>query len=180
MRAIYQLLRDVLLCLWTLRPHMRPGRWLVAAVAFCSFLGAPLEVAGVGMLLPMLAFLQGDDSQKAELLDGRYLHHLRDAFPGASNSVYFGLLCGLIVLAVFTKNVVLYVGSNLSAHLLSRCGDNLRKSLFQRVQLAPMRVFEEHKAGEISGVFTMETVRSVNAMDFALGSSSGLPWGSSC
>jgi ABC-type multidrug transport system fused ATPase/permease subunit len=169
MRAIYQLLRDVLWCLWVLRPHLRPGRGLVFAVVFCSFLSAPLEVAGVGMLLPMLAFLQGDDSQKAELLNGRYLHYLKDAFPGASNSVYFGLLCGLIVLAVFTKNIVVYVGANLSAHLLSRCGDNLRKSLFRRVQAAPIRIFEEHKAGEISGVFTMETVRSVNAMDFVLG-----------
>lgn len=169
MRAIYQLVRDVLRSLWTLRPHLRPGRRLVAAVLFCSFLSAPLEVAGVGMLLPMLAFLQGDDRQKAELLNGRYLHYLKDAIPDASNSVYFGVLCGLIVLAVLTKNVVLYVGSNLSARLLSRCGENLRKSIFRRVQTASIRIFEEHKAGEITGVFTMETVRSVNAMDFALG-----------
>lgn len=169
MRAIYQLLRDVVGSLWAMRPHLRPGRRLVAAVVFCSFVSAPLEVAGVGLLLPMLAFLQGDEGQKAELLKGRYLHYLKDAFPDASNSVYFGLLCGLIVLAVLTKNLVMYVGSNLSAHLLSRCGDNLRKSLFRRVQSAPIRIFEEHKAGEISGLFTMETVRSVNAMDFALG-----------
>ena len=169
MRAIYQLVRDVLQCLWVLRPHLRPGKWLVVAVVFCSFASAPLEVAGVGLLLPMLAFLQGDESQKAELLNGRYLHYLKDAFPNGSNSLYFGLLCGLIVLAVLTKNLVLYVGANLSAHLLSRCGDNLRRSLFRRVQAAPIRIFEENKAGEISGVFTMETVRSVNAMDFALG-----------
>ncbi len=169
MRAIYQLQRDVVQSLWSLRPHLRPGRRLVAAVVFCSFLSAPLEVAGVGMLLPMLAFLQGNDSQKAELLNGRYLHYLKDAFPEASNSAYFALLCGLIVLAVLTKNVVVYVGANLSARLLSRCGDNLRKSLFRRVQTATIRIFEERKAGEISGVFTMETVRSVNAMEFVLG-----------
>ncbi len=169
MGSILQVLREVLASFWWMRPHLRPGRWLLASVVACAFLGAPLEVAGVGLLLPMLTFLQGNDQSREALLKGRLLHLLPDLFPGRSASFYFAILCGLIVLALIIKNLVAYVGANLSSMLMSRCGDNLRRSLFQRLQLAPMRVFEEHKAGELAAVFTAETVRTVNTMDFILG-----------
>jgi subfamily B ATP-binding cassette protein MsbA len=164
-----QLLREVLASFWWMRPHLRPGRWLLLSVVVCAFLGAPLEVAGVGLLLPMLIFLQGNDQARQELLRGKFLHLLPDLFPSRSDSFYFAALCGLIVLALILKNLVAYVAANLSSMLMSRCGDNLRCSLFQRMQLAPMRVFEEHKAGELASVFTAETVRTVNTMDFVLG-----------
>ncbi len=169
MGSILQVLREVLAGFWWMRPYLRPGRWLLLSVVGCAFVSAPLEVAGVGLLLPMLIFLQGNDQARRELLNGRWLHLLPDLFPGRSDSFYFAALCGLIVLALMLKNVVAYVGANLSSMLMSRCGDNLRRSLFQRMQLAPMRVFEEHKSGELASVFTAETVRTVNTMDFVLG-----------
>lgn len=166
MRSTLQLFRDLLRSFWRLRPHLSLGRWRLLGVTLCSLLSAPLEIVGVGLLLPMLTFLGGSAKDRADLLKGRFGHHLHDAFPDRSDGFYFALICLLIVAALVAKNVVMFVGQVLTARLLSRGGKNLRNALFARLQGAPMSVFEAHKSGEISAIFTVESVRTLNALDF--------------
>jgi ABC-type multidrug transport system fused ATPase/permease subunit len=152
-----------------LRPHLRAGRWLLAAVVGCTLLAAPLEMLGVGLLLPMLGFLGGTPERKQQLLEGEWLRWIPTLLPDQGHTVYFAVFCGLIVGALILKGTVIYVGARMNALLTSRVGHNLRSALYRRLMGAPLPVFDEHKAGHISAVFTMETVRTLNAMDYVLG-----------
>jgi ATP-binding cassette, subfamily B, bacterial MsbA len=166
MNSTWQLFRDLLASFWRLRPYLRMGRWRLLSVTLCSFLSAPLEMVGVGLLIPMLSFLSGTAADRERFFQGRYAHYLQDAFPHRGDGFYFAVICGLIVAALLAKNLVLFVGQVLTARLLSRCGMNLRNSLFARLQRAPMAIFESHKSGELSAIFTVESVRTTNALDF--------------
>ncbi|HTH47584.1 MAG TPA: ABC transporter ATP-binding protein, partial [Candidatus Limnocylindria bacterium] len=168
MGSTYQLFRDLLVSFWRLRPHLGLGRGRLLAVMLCSLLSAPLEMVGVGLLIPMLLFLKGSPEEREKLLSGQYGHYLRDFFPHHDDSYYFGLICGLIVVALLTKNLVLFIGQILSTRLLSRGGMNLRNALFARLQVASLQTFESHKAGELAAIFTVECVRTLNALDFLL------------
>ncbi|KAB2675582.1 MAG: ABC transporter ATP-binding protein [Verrucomicrobia bacterium] len=166
MKQIIQVLSELVGCLVRLRRHLRLGRWLLLGVLLCNLLSAPLEVAGVGLLLPMLSFLQGEGRK---LLVGGMLHRLAEWFPNQTDAFYFKLFCGLIVVAIGLKNVTQFVSANLGARMMSRGAVNLRRGLYDRLQAAPLHIFESHKAGEISSVFTVETVRTMNAVDFLFG-----------
>ena len=56
MKEIYQVLRELVRLLFRLRRHLRLGRWLILGVVLCNILSAPFELAGVGLLYPMLMF----------------------------------------------------------------------------------------------------------------------------
>ncbi len=166
MGSTFNLFRDLLVSFWRLRPHLRLGRRVLLSVMFCSLLSAPLEMAGVGLLIPMLAFLAGSKEERLKLLSGKYGHYLGDFFPDHDANFYFALICGLIVVALLAKNLVLFAGQVLTSKLLSRGGMNLRNSLFARLQVAPLQTFESHKAGELAAIFTVESVRTMNALDY--------------
>ena len=59
-----------------------------------------------------------------------------------------------------SKNVVLYVSTRLSGVLKRRVTINLRRGLFERLQSAHLRFFEETKAGEITSVFRNDAARA--------------------
>ncbi len=166
MGSTFQLFRDLLVSFWRLRPHLRLGRWVLLSVMLCSLLSAPLEMVGVGLLIPMLMFLKGSREEREKLLSGQYGHYLRDFFPDHDANFYFALICGLIVFALLAKNIVLFTGQVLTSRLLSRGGMNLRNSLFARLQVAPLQTFESNKAGELAAIFTVECVRTMNALDY--------------
>ncbi len=166
MGSTFNLFRDLLVSFWRLRPHLRLGRWVLLSVMLCSLLSAPLEMVGVGLLIPMLLFLKGSREEREKLLSGQYGHYLRDFFPDHDANFYFGLICGLIVVALLAKNLVLFSGQVLTSRLLSRGGMNLRNSLFARLQVAPLQTFESNKAGELAAIFTVECVRTMNALDY--------------
>jgi len=169
MSNLWRACREVAGAVRDLRPHVRPGRWLLVSVVLCTLLAAPLEMLGVGLLLPMLMFLQGAPDERQRLLEGKYLRLIPETFPDRTETFYFAVFCGLIVGSLILKGAVIYLGSQLNALLMSRVGHNLRSSLYRRLMGAPLSVFDQHKAGQISAVFTLETVRTLNALDYLLG-----------
>ncbi|MEI6357983.1 MAG: hypothetical protein WCP53_12925, partial [Verrucomicrobiota bacterium] len=104
MKSWIRLLTDLAVDLNRLRPHMRPNRWLVAAVVATSMLAALFEGAGIGLLVPLVALLR---MQPAELLafleGGRFLHWLPDLFPHRSAGFYVGVFCVLVLLLIVAK-----------------------------------------------------------------------------
>ncbi|MGE3310557.1 MAG: ABC transporter ATP-binding protein, partial [Limisphaerales bacterium] len=74
--------------------------------------------------------------------------------------------CALGTMAA--KNVVLYLSTRLSGMLKRRVTINLRRGLFQRLQSAHLRFFEETKAGEITSVFLNDTARAFTTLETVL------------
>jgi len=92
MKSWIRLLTDLALDLDRLRPHMRPDRWLLAAVVATSMLAALFESLGIGLWVPLVALLR---MLPAELLafleEGRYPNRLPKLFPNRSAGFYVGV-----------------------------------------------------------------------------------------
>ncbi len=149
---------------WRLRPHLRGGRYLVAAVMGSSLCSAVLEGIGVGLLVPLLSLLLGGEEAKPM----RPIRWLQTWLPGHEPAFYVFLFSFLVLLAIAAKNMVLYCSQLLAAKLRRRISLNLRNSLFQRLHSADMHLFEQRTAGEIANVFFGETGRTLGAVDFLL------------
>jgi len=150
--------------LWRLRPHLRGGRYLVSAVVGSSLLAGGLEGVAVALLVPLLSLLQeGNDSKPM-----RPITWMREFLPGHGAAFYVVAFCGVVLGALATKNIVLYVSQVLAAKLRQRIAANLRLSLFKRLHGADLQLFEQHTAGELANVFFVETVRTISMVDFLL------------
>lgn len=156
-----QLVRD----LKTLRPHLRPNRWLVLGAMAMASLSALFEGVGIGLLIPMIALLQGDVEAA---LKGRFLKWLPELWPNQSPTSYVLLFCGLVFAALLAKNVIFFGYQILLTAFSRRVGLNLRDAFFRHLQRVSLHVFEERKAGELNNVFFGEIGRTQATLEFFL------------
>lgn len=164
MKSWWKHTRDLVSCLNRIRPHLRAGRNLVAAVVLSSMAAAALEGVGVGMLVPLLNLLMSEANAKPM----RPIAFVQNLLPGHGHSFYIVVFCCLVILAIAAKNLCLYGSSILSARLQRRLSTNLRESLYRRLLGATMHVFEERTAGEMANAFGVETYRTLAAFSSLL------------
>ncbi len=156
MRTAIKSTIEVIQILWRLRPQLRGGRHLILAVVGAALLATMLESIGVGLLVPLLSLLLGGEG----VAPMRPISILQNWIPGQSTAFYVGAFCVLVLLAIVGKNVVLYFSQMLAARLKRRISINLRDALFIKLQNAPLSLFEQRTAGEITNVCFNETGRT--------------------
>jgi len=78
------------------------------------------------------------------------------------------VLAAAAMLGLAAKNTALYTSTRLGGVLKRRVTINLRQSLFERLQSAHLRFFEETKAGEITSAFLNDTARAFTTLETAL------------
>lgn len=160
-KSLIALARD----LNSLRPYLRPNRWLVIGAVFAATASALFEGVGIGLLLPLIIMLTGDS---AAVWDGKYLQWLPRLLPGLSGESYGAIFCGLVLAAIAAKNASAILYQQLQARFSRRVSVNLRDALFRRLQTASLHIFEERKAGELASVYATETVKTQLAVEFVL------------
>jgi subfamily B ATP-binding cassette protein MsbA len=158
-RELVQLLRN----LNRLRPHIRPNRWLVFGVVVAATSSAVFEMAGIGLLVPLIALFQNPPEQ---VLQGEYIGRLPRMFPGKDGAFFVWLFATFVIVAIAAKNVLTITYQRLQAKFSRRVSVNLRESFFLRLQGAHLQVFEQRQAGEMLNAFTTETIRTQGAVDF--------------
>lgn len=151
-------------CAWRLRRHLRPGRYLVAAVLISLMIMAALEGVGVSLLVPLLSLLLGGDNAAPT----RPLRWLQEGLPGRGAAYYTAAFSIFIVCIIALKNLVLYGSQVLAARLRRRVSINLRDALFERLHRADLSVFERTTGGELASLFLTDTVRTIGAIDTML------------
>jgi len=164
MRTAIKSTIEVLKILWRLRPQLRGGRHLILAVVGAAFLATMLESIGVGLLVPLISLTLGGEGAAPM----RPISILQNWIPNQSTAFYVGAFCGLVLLSIVGKNVVLYFSQLLAARLKRRISINLRDALFVKLQNAPLSLFEQRTAGEITNVCFNETGRTNLAVDYLL------------
>lgn len=161
LQEMVQLLRN----LNRLRPHIRPNRWLVIAAVLTATASAFFEIAGIGLLIPLIA-LMGDNPES--VLQGRFLHYLPELWPNRPATFYVWVFCAMVIGAILVKNVLSVAYQRLMAHFSRRVSCNLRESLFDRLQGASLQVFEERQSGQLLNAYSTETLRTQGAVEFLL------------
>lgn len=157
-------IRGVFATIWRLRPQLRGGRYLIAAVMATSILAALLEGLGVSLLVPLLSLLLGGEGATPM----RPIRWLKEALPGHDSAFYVLAFAVLVLLAILLKNVTWYISQVLATVLRRRISINLRNALFERLHNADLHLFEQSPAGEISNIFFTETHRTFSLVDYLL------------
>ena len=157
-------IRRVFATIWRLRPHLRGGRYLIAAVMLTSILAALLEGLGVSLLVPLLSLLLGGEGATQM----RPIRWLKELLPGHDSAFYVLTFAVLVFIAILLKNVTWFVSQLLATVLRRRISINLRNALFERLHNADLHLFEQSPAGEISNVFFTETHRTFALVDYLL------------
>lgn len=165
MKSSLKILLELLRNLNRLRPHLRPNRWLVFGAIAAATLSALLEGFGIGLLVPLISLLQGNVET---VLTGRFLKWLPQLLPDQAGGTYVAIFCGLVLSAIFAKNVMMVGYQRLMARFSRRVSVNLRDSLFHRLLGASLQVFEENRGGEFMHVYANETIRTQAAVEFLL------------
>jgi ATP-binding cassette, subfamily B, bacterial MsbA len=148
-----------------LRPYLGAGRGLLLAALASSLVMVLFEGVGVGLLVPLLSLLLGGSNA----VPMRPLQWLERELPNHSPAFYVGVCCVAIVAAIGAKNVASYVAQLFAARLKHRVSIGLRQALFNRLQQAPLDVFDQRPGGEIANMFLVETYRTTVAIDASVG-----------
>ena len=112
-RELVQLLRN----LNRLRPHIRPNRWLVFGVVVAATSSAVFEMAGIGLLVPLIALFQNPPEQ---VLQGEYIGRLPRMFPGKDGAFFVWLFATFVIVAIAAKNVLTITYQRLQAEVAGR------------------------------------------------------------
>lgn len=147
-----------------LRPHLRGGRWLLAAMVASSLSAVGMESLGVGLLVPLLSLLLGGE----DAAPMRPIVWMQSALPGKSSGFYVIAFCVAIAMAIGAKNVVLFLSQCLGARLQRRISVNLRQALFEKIHAADLSVLDNHKAGELTNTLITESERTLRFVESVL------------
>jgi len=153
--------REAVASMSRLVPYMRPGRFLWLAVLGTSLSSSVLEGVGIGLLVPLLSLLLGDE--QSTLM--RPVRWLKEFIPGKSPVYYVLAFCCLVLAAIIAKNLVLYYSHYLATRLRRRISENLREAVFRRLQKTELHVYEQMTAGEYAHIFTTDVTRTMLAYD---------------
>ncbi|MDE3128322.1 MAG: ABC transporter ATP-binding protein [Gemmatimonadota bacterium] len=147
-----------------LGPFIPFTRRRIAAVAGTMALTTVLEVAGVGLLAQLLNIVLGTTSSGSRMvrLAGRWA-------PQASPVDLSIIFAAVIVVVIAVKNASSYVNTTLMARIERESVVNLRRTLFARLQRAPLEVFEQHSSAALSNLFVEETRRAMDCMTVLFG-----------
>lgn len=153
-----------------LRPYLRPNRWLVLGAFIAALGSAVFEGIGIGLLIPMLALLQGDPATvlREKLSGSGRFAWLGEHLPDLSPNGYIWMFGGLIFGAILAKNAVFLGYQRLQAAFGRRIAVNLREAFFDVLQSASLHIFEERKAGDLANVYFGEVYRTQMAVEFTL------------
>ena len=157
-------LREVIGAMMRLRPYLRGGRRLYGAVIGTALVAATLEASALG-LMGGVVFLIISPAEAAMPPSVRWL---QERLGTADRNALLLAMSGCALATMAAKNAVLYVSTRLSGVLKRRVTINLRRGLFERLQSAHLRFFEETKAGEITSVFLNDTARAFTTLETVL------------
>jgi ABC-type multidrug transport system fused ATPase/permease subunit len=157
-------IREVLRATWRLRPHLRGGRYLVAAVIATAVLTALMEGVALGLLVPLMNLLLGGEGATPM----RPIRWAQEWLPGFERDFYVLLFCVLVLGAIVAKNIIFYLSQVLAARLRRRISTNLQLSLYERLHSAEMHLFEQRSAGEMTNIFGGETGRTLGTVELII------------
>ncbi len=160
----YAILWSTWRALW---PHLRLPRWLIVVSVLLSILGSLLDGVAFGLAAVLIDVLRPGSPAPAPTgsgFMGMALAALQRISSGTPLNTLVLVVIGVIA-SLILKNALLYwawiAGARVRRHLVCQ----VRQLLFERLLATDLSFFEEHKTGELSEVFHVETNRIIISMD---------------
>jgi ATP-binding cassette, subfamily B, bacterial MsbA len=131
------------------------------------------SVASIGSL-PFfidLIFTKGkEDLLKPEVINSsqdfiRYIsYHLQELMKANGKAYVLALICILVLIAVFFKNLFTYLSFYILAPMRNGVMNRLRKELFQKILIMPIGYFTEQRKGDIMSRMTNDVSELENSV----------------
>lgn len=157
-------IQKLVVALRTLRPFIPLTRPRTVTIVVTIALTTLLEVVGVGLLAQLLNIVLGTASSGSRLV--RVVMQWTPATSPTTLSVVFAVA---IVVVIALKNASSYTNTSLLARVERESVENLRAELFDRLQHAPLEIFEQHSSAALSNLFVEETRRAMDCLTVLLG-----------
>ena len=157
-------LREVASSLVQLRRYMRGGRYLYGAVIGAAVTAAAAEAVALGLMGGVMYLIINPPNAPIPSA----LKRVMDLAGPMQGDGRIYALAGCAMAALVAKNIILYLSTRAGAVLKRRVMINLRQSLFEHIIQAPLRTFEERRAGEVTSVFQSDTARVFTTLETLL------------
>jgi ATP-binding cassette, subfamily B, bacterial MsbA len=118
-----------------------------------------LEGLGVGLMIPLFGLIVTPEETNTHALQW-----VRWVLPGQAAAVYVALFAAAIVAAIGLKNMFSFWAAAEVARLQRDMTIQLRRRLYERLEQAPLRVFDHTSTGALASLFGHEIPRSVTVL----------------
>jgi subfamily B ATP-binding cassette protein MsbA len=159
MRNSLRDIRNTVRGLSALRRFIPLTPWSSAVIVASTLVTMVMEVVAVGMMAQLLSIVLGTGPSVSRLLTFamRYM-------PGAPTELTAGIFGAAVILAIGLKNGSSYINVTVLARVERRALEQARGALFDRLQAAPLSVFDEQSSAALSSLFVSESRRAFDAM----------------
>ena len=133
----------------------------IALYMSLTIVASGLSVISIATLAPLMSIIfntkgseaarQSIESSKAGKLVSQYITH---AIAEHSQMYAVAMCCGLIIVATFLKNLLMYLSSYLSVPVRSSIIIRLRNDMFAKILTLPIGYFSEQRKGDIMSRMT--------------------------
>lgn len=149
---------EILKKLWSL---LTPKEKLITITLFIMMLMSSfIELMGIGLILPVIALLA-----KPELIEqNKYLSMLYNIIQPESTKSFLIILCLILIILYFVKNLFLAFQNYVQAHFIMKKGAELANRLFYNYIHAPYKYHLNHNSGYLLGNISMANVFSSNVL----------------
>ena len=145
----------------------------IALYFLCIILSIIFSIASFGMLAPFFDLIfKGDSSSLTKTIDNPAMEALRSMMisqVGKMNAVgALALICVIIVVSIFLKNVFLYLSFYILNPLKNKIVNTLRSELYNKILQLPIGYFTEQRKGDLISRSTNDVYEVENSLVGAL------------
>ncbi|WP_169799446.1 ABC transporter ATP-binding protein [Novosphingobium lentum] len=149
----------------------RPYAWSGPAVAVLGVLTSLLEGASVGILIPLLALLMSDSVPAGVPGPIRAIAQVTASYDVETRILAIG--AGILALIVL-KGMIQAASAALATHVEGRVGDDIRKSLADRVLAMSYRTYLEHDSVRFLQIVSSDSWHTTKVVGWVLSMVTGI------
>ena len=137
-------------------------------------LSVVFSIVSVGMLMPFLELIFNGDNSMTKQSNNPVIKYIRDALTDSINRDQvnrtdgllrtLGLICIIIVVAIFLKNLFLYLSYYVLNPMKNSIVNTLRSELYHKILHLPIGYFTEKRKGDLISRITIDIAEVENSV----------------
>jgi len=153
--------------------YLKNYKGKIALYFLCIILSILFSIVSLGMLAPFFDLIfKGDSSSLTKTIDNPAMEYLRSLMVNQVDRLEavgaLGLICLVIIISIFLKNVFLYLSFYILNPLKNSIVNILRSEIYQKILQLPIGYFTEKRKGDLISRSTNDVSEVENSLVGAL------------
>ena len=138
--------------------YLKDYRLSVFYYLICTLLSIFFSVLSLAMLFPFLQLLFGVNASTASNSSNALMNwvnnYLRQLMEKGDAFTALGLVCVMIVVSIFLKNLFVYLSARILGPMKNEIVNLLRSEMFKKILVLPIGYFTEQRKGDLMSRMT--------------------------